>query len=235
MNLINYVKYTAERARYWNSVNQQKDIYFLNAFTKPQYPVVIVEDKPMITLLQWGIIPYWCKDIDQANMISKGTYNAVGETIFEKPSFRQPVMKRRCLVPVSGFFEWQHYGGKTYPYYIRLKDREHFSFAGIWESWKNPAAEEITRTFSIITTQANPLMEKIHNTKKRMPVILRFEDEDRWLNSELTDDGINDLLKPFAESEMEAYTVSNFITKRGVEHNVPEAVEKFNYEELPEN
>ncbi len=108
------------------------------------------------------------------------TFNARSETVSSKPAFRECFSSRRCLVPVRGFFEWQHVGGRKIPWYITLRDEEIFSLAGIWDSWTMQGGMTL-ETFSVVTTRANELMEEIHNTKKRMPVILPSSAEKIWL------------------------------------------------------
>ena len=125
--------------------------------------------------------------------IRQRTLNARAETIFEKPAFRYSIISKRCLVLADGFFEWRHENKKTFPYYIRFKNQSPFAFAGIWDSWKNPETQEEVKTYSVITTKANPLLEKIHNTQKRMPVILETESERTWLQSDLERDKIQSL------------------------------------------
>ena len=141
-------------------------------------------------------------------------------------------MKKRCLVLVDGFFEWHERKGKKYPHYIRLTSGEAFALAGIWDSWLNRNTGEILATFSIITTQANPLLEKIHNTKKRMPVVLPSGKEKIWLAPGLERDEIASRLVPCDEGAMEAWPVSKLITTRGADKNVPEVMERFDYDEL---
>jgi putative SOS response-associated peptidase YedK len=209
-----------------------KPIYHTSAFTIPSFPVIIDENISEIHLFQWGLIPFWVKDEANANKIRLKTFNAKAETIFEKPSFRSSIISKRCLVIVDGFYEWRHEGGKKYPYYISRADTEAFAMAGIWESWENKSTGEILRTFSIITTEANPLLAKIHNTKKRMPVILKQDDEGKWLGTELNTDEIKSLLKPYDKDDLEAHPVSKLITAKGKNKNVPEVMDKFDYPEL---
>lgn len=132
----------------------------------------------------------------------------------------------------DGFYEWREVKGKNYPYYIRLADKSPFAMAGIWDSWRNKKTDEKLDTFSVITTRANPLLEKIHNKKKRMPALLRREHERRWLSSDLSKDDINSMLEPIDDSGMEAYTVSKLISYRKEDSNVPEVMKKFEYDEL---
>ena len=175
----------------------------------------------------WGLIPSWAKDPS----IGSRLINARAETLAEKPSFRSAYKYHRCLIFADGFFEWQSVGGRKYPYYIRLKNKEAFAFAGIWAEWKS--SQSARTTFSIITTEANPMLEKIHNTKKRMPVILRPEDEKRWLEKGLKPEEISSMLRPYDENEMEAYTISRLITSKE-EKNVAGVIAPFEYKELIE-
>lgn len=182
--------------------------FHINAFTHPLCP--IVTSNPDLQYYRWGLIPSWVKTEDQAKEIENMTINAKAETIFEKPSFRNPILFRRCIVPSTGFFEWRHEGRNKIPYYILLKEQEIFSIAGIYEAWNN--CGKIVYSFSIITTEANELMSFIHNTKKRMPVILPQEKEMEWLNPNLTKEDIRHLLIPFDTDAMDAYTIkSNFL------------------------
>lgn len=137
--------------------------------------------------MKWGLIPFWEKTAEKANEIRKLTYNAKADTVFEKPSFREPIKKHRCLVPSTGFFEWHHNSdGTKMPYFIRLKDGDIFSMAGIYDEWRNPETGKILRTFSILTTEANQLLAKMHNAKKRMPVILSAANKLYWLQPNLS-------------------------------------------------
>jgi len=207
-------------------------IYHVSAFSKPFLPVITNQRSEDIQLYKWGLIPFWVKEAERAEKIRFQTGNAKSETIFEKPSFRSPIRKRRCLVLVDGFYEWQGFRGKNYPYYVYLRDHRPFAMAGIWDSWKNPETEDICRTFSVITTRANPMMARIHNKKERMPVILKKQDERRWLSDSLEEEGITSLMTPYDENEMEAYTVSKLVSRRDTDNNVPEVMEPYDFEEL---
>lgn len=209
--------------------------YYASAFSTPALPVVLGNENGnsrSVEFLRWGLIPGWVKDIEKAEKIRFQTANARAETIYEKPSFRGPILKGRCIVPVDGFYEWQEVRGRNYPYHIKLKDRGIFGLAGICDSWTHPEDNEVIRTFSIVTTRANPLMERIHNKKKRMPVILDSKDHTTWLNEGLEKEKIDNLLQPYDDSSMEAFTISPLISRRGVNRNVPEVMEPYDYEEL---
>ncbi len=203
--------------------------YYYHAYELPKIPVISSAEPDGIALYQWGLIPSWTRNEEYANDIRYKTFNARSETITEKPSFRNAVKSNRCLVISRGFYEWQTVGKEKFPYYVYLTDEKIFTFAGLFDVWTNHRTGEITKTFSIITTRANPLMEKIHNIKKRMPVILEDEDEKKWLDISIPVSESLALLKPFNEEEMEAHTISRLITKRGVNKNVPDLVKPFNY------
>lgn len=181
--------------------------YHVSAFTNPDYPIITSD--PEIHIFKWGLIPFWTKTEKDANEIRTKTYNARAESIFEKPSFRGSINTKRCIVPSTGFFDWRHEGGKKIPYYIYMKDEDIFSMAGIYSDWADPQTGEIIKTFSIITTEANDLMRYIHNTNFRMPVILREEDEKKWLSPQLNKDEIENLLHPIDSNTMDAYVVNN--------------------------
>jgi putative SOS response-associated peptidase YedK len=209
-----------------------KPIYHSSAFRTPVHPIITNEAPDRIQFFSWGLIPFWVKDEAKARKIVFNTFNARAETIFEKPSFKFSINKKRCLVLVDGFFEWHEAKGNKYPYHIRLTDSEAFALAGIWETWENKKTGEQKNTFSIITTTANPLLERIHNTKKRMPMILKTEDEERWLDNTLTPEDIKSILIPFDENALEAFTVSKLISSRSQNTNVPEVQKKVEYDEL---
>jgi putative SOS response-associated peptidase YedK len=209
-----------------------KKQYHASSFDLPKLPVITNEQPQVIQLFTWGLIPFWVKDRKTAEEVRLKTMNARAETLFEKPSFRQAAEHRHCLVLADGFFEWQEYQGKNYPYYIRLKNHEPFAMAGLWETWKNPGAEEVLQTYSVITCRANPLMEQIHNKKKRMPVILPKDQEREWIDPSLDKKAAEALLVPYDDALMEAFTISRLITSRQRDPNVPEVSQPFTYPEL---
>jgi putative SOS response-associated peptidase YedK len=203
--------------------------YFVSGFSHPLLPIVKQDG---VFLFEWGLIPLWAKDNNTANDIRSKTLNAVGETVFEKPSFRKSITKQRCLLGVSGFYEWQEVNKVKYPYFIKTKSNDIFSLGCIYESWVDKSSGEIRNTFSIITTPANPLMEKIHNMKKRMPLILAPQEEKQWIEPNLTKEHIVSLIKPYSESDMTAYTVSRTVNSAKNNRNIPESIEKVEYPEL---
>jgi putative SOS response-associated peptidase YedK len=152
-----------------------------NGFTFPKLPIITNLEKDTIQLFNWGLLPTWSNDID----FRKNTLNAKIETISEKPSFKDSVLKR-CIVLVDGFYEWQWLdssGRKKQKYLIQNVDTEPFALAGLFNTWTNPKTLEKMDTFTILTTEANEQMSIIHNSKKRMPMILNPEEEEQWLQN----------------------------------------------------
>lgn len=203
--------------------------YVQSAFEFKSWPVISGQDQSSLSLMNWGLIPRWVKDEKTALKLRTQTVNARIETVEEKPSFRQAVARNRCLVIADGFFEFREVNKQKYPYFIRLKGQEVFSMAGIFDEWAHPGTGEIVHSFSILTTSANPLMERIHNRKKRMPVILTKEDEKAWLDFSTP---ANSFEHPFPSEQMEAWTVSRLLTSRTEDRNVMEVLDKVHYPEL---
>lgn len=192
---------------------KEQEQYRVNAFSFPDCPVITSD--PEIQSYRWGLIPFWVKDEKQADEIKRMTLNARTDTIFQKPSFREPIMKKRCIIPSTGYFEWRHEGTRKIPYYIYVKDEPIFSMAGVYDSWLDKTTGEVINTFSIITTEANPLTDYIHNTKHRMPAILSQKDEEKWLDPALEKFEIEQLLIPFPADQMIAYVINkDFLKKR---------------------
>lgn len=217
----------------WSKRNLVEDelpeYYFVSGFSHPRLPIVKQEG---IFLYQWGLIPAWAKDAQGAKEIQSKTLNAVGETVFGKPSFRKSIASKRCLLGVNGFYEWRDFNSKKYPYLIKVKGDELFSLGCIYENWVDKSTGEIKNTFSILTTPANPMMEKIHNLKKRMPLIISREKEKSWIDNSLSPEQIKSLIKSFPENEMEAYTISTQANSPRNNRNVPEILNPVEYPEL---
>lgn len=207
-------------------------VYQVSAFSDVDLPVITNKKPDKISFFKWGLIPHWVKDMEEAKDISSKTKNARGESIFEKPAFRAAAAKRRCLILADGFFEWREIGGRKFPYYIKLKNDDAFAFAGIWGRWEDKAENKYIYSYSLITTEANPMLAEIHNTKKRMPVILTKENEKRWLEVGGNLEEAIDILVPYDEKKMEAYTISKLITDTNFQINSPEVLEPHHYPEL---
>lgn len=166
-------------------------------------PVVLKEDGArVLRAFQWGLVPSWAKEPSIGNRL----INARGETLAEKPAFRQAFRKRRCLILADGFFEWKAGPSRKVPHFIRVSGREVFAFAGIWERWQAAEGEPLL-SCAIVTTAANAFMAPLH---ARMPVILPAEAEDLWLDPTAAGEALAALLVPYA-GEMAAHAVSTLV------------------------
>ena len=161
-----------------------------------------------LDFLRWGLIPFWAKDPGIGNRM----INARSETASEKPSFRNAIKKRRCLVVADGFYEWKKMAeGPKQPFHIRMKGGRPFAFAGLWEHWEGEG--EVIDSCTLLTTRPNPLTAEVHD---RMPVILPEKSYDLWLDPTMQDpEQLEPLLTPYPQDEMEAYPVSRFVNKPG--------------------
>jgi putative SOS response-associated peptidase YedK len=180
--------------------------------TEPRYNIaptqtvtaIVQNDEREMVGLQWGLIPYWAKDAKIASQL----INARAETLAEKPSFKNALAKRRCLIPADGFYEWKKQKGGSQPYYIRRRDGGLFAFAGLWEEWKSPEGE-LRQTCTIITTEPNELMASLHH---RMPVILKPQHEAEWLDPAAHyAPALTQLLQTYPDGELEAMPVSRAV------------------------
>jgi putative SOS response-associated peptidase YedK len=173
----------------------------------PTQQVAVVRnqgDRNRLDLLKWGLVPTWSKDLSFGSHL----INARSETVAEKPTFRHAIKYRRCIIPISGFYEWLRSGGKKQPYYIQLADQSPMCLAGVWESWKAPDGSEL-ETFAILTTSANKLVESIHD---RMPVILYPDTFNLWLSHNMHDpEQLQPLYQPFPAEEMHAFKVPDLV------------------------
>lgn len=166
--------------------------------------LVIPEESPhRASLFRWGLIPHWAKDPAIGNRL----INARAETVAEKPAFRTPFIKHRCLVLSDGFYEWDKKSAQHIPYRVILKGQKPFVFAGLCDYWKDDKGNEV-RSFAIITTEANSLVSKVHD---RMPVILPREAEEEWLDPRLDLDKAKKMLTSYPSNEMEMYPVSTLV------------------------
>ena len=174
-------------------------IRFNIAPTQSAY-VIANDDPQQIKEMNWGLVPSWSRDgVNSGKMI-----NARAETVFEKPSFREVIHSRRCLVPADSFYEWRKEpDGRKLPYRIFLKNGDLLYMAGVWDRWGTGASAQ--QTFSILTTDPNEEMASLHN---RMPVILATESEqEKWL-SDLSEEEISNMLAPPADGLLQMYRVS---------------------------
>ncbi len=186
----------------------------------PTQPVAVVpnDGRMAVDFFIWGLIPFWAKDPKIGNRM----INARSETLAEKPSFRTPYRRRRCLILADGFYEWVKPagGGAKIPHLIKMESQDPFAFAGLWENWQAPDGSEV-KSCTIITTEPNALVSKLHN---RMPVILPREAYADWLDpEERKPETLNQYLKPFPAVEMMAYPVSTLVNNPV--NDVPEVIQ----------
>jgi putative SOS response-associated peptidase YedK len=170
-------------------------------------------DGRQLSAFRWGLVPRWAKDTKlAANMI-----NARAETVADKPAFRTPLIRQRCLIPADGWYEWKRSPQGSQPYYFRRRDGELFGFAGLWDEWKDPSSGEPLRTCTLITCEANELSAPIHN---RMPVIIRPEDEARWLDPGPANAlSLVELLRPFSSDQLEVFPVSRAVNSPSLDNS----------------
>jgi putative SOS response-associated peptidase YedK len=178
----------------------------INGFTFPNIPIILDIKPDIITTdFTWGLIPYWSRDVD----IRKSTLNARIETINEKPSFSE-ITQQRCLIIATAFYEWQWNDSKGLSktkFKIDSQDEDIFCFAGLYERWVNPENGAIKYTYTMVTTEANEIMSKVHNHKKRMPIMLNRKDEAAWLDNSVK---INEFAFPY-EANLNAVPITQNI------------------------
>ena len=170
----------------FNAVIDNEENYlvsdFINGFSYPNLPVIIDADPSIIaTNFNWGLVPTWSKDLE----IRKNTLNARIETIHEKPSYKNSI-QNRCLIIATAYYEWHwndEKGKSKDKYQINSQESEIFTFAGLYNLGTNPETGEVLNTFTMLTTEANKVMQYVHNHKKRMPVMLKKSDEAAWLDN----------------------------------------------------
>jgi putative SOS response-associated peptidase YedK len=151
-------------------------------------------------MLRWGLVPAWA----QEERVGYRMINARAETVADKPAYRGPFRRTRCLIPADGFFEWAPAAGGRQPYFLARRDGRPFALAGLWDQWIGPNGAKL-RSFTIVTTTANSLVSPIH---ERMPVMLPPQDEALWLDREASPEELAGLLRPYAAQDMEAHAVS---------------------------
>ncbi|WP_020595487.1 SOS response-associated peptidase [Spirosoma panaciterrae] len=209
-------------------------VYHANAYQFPDWPILTHQQPDQFQYMRWGLVPHWTKTSDNAAEIRTRTLNARSESVYEKPSFRSAAQTgKRCLIPVTGFYEWHTMGSKKFPFYINSTAQKIVSIAGLWDEWADPETGELIHTYTLLTTDANPLLAAIHNSKKRMPCLLSEKDEQIWLHDELNErDALALLNKQYPVSKLHSYSISKRITSRSEPSDVPEVLTPSTYPEL---
>ena len=173
--------------------------------TQPVPIVRVVEGKREFALVRWGLIPPWVKDPRTFSLL----INARGESVNEKPAFKNAMKRRRCLFPADGFYEWKREGDRKRPYFVRLKSGQPMAFAGLWESWMGPNGEEM-ETAAIVTGAASRSIAHIHD---RMPVIVAPDAFDFWLDPNVDGEMAAAVIAPTPDALLEAYEVSSAVNR----------------------
>jgi putative SOS response-associated peptidase YedK len=175
--------------------------------TQPAATVRLAEEERAWVPMRWGLIPFWARDAAIGNRM----INARAETVANKPAFREPFERRRCLVPSDGFYEWQRVSARhKQPWFLHLADERPFAFAGLWDRWRPNPAEERTLSFTIVTTAPNATVAPIHD---RMPVILEEPDFDAWLSPETDPRELERLMAPIDASRIVTRPVSTLVNR----------------------
>ena len=209
-----------------------KPHYHLNGFSHPNMLVIPQQRSDVLAPGVWGIVPSGkapndIKPYYKESVKFGSGLNARSEKVFDHFIYRNSIMDKRCIIPVSGFFEPHDQKGKKYPFHITSKKEEPIALAGIY------TVIDTYITFSILTKDASPFLAKIHNKKKRQPVILNLEDSHKWLSVDLNAKEINGLLHtPFQDTGLTAYTVSKDLFSPKVDSNVQEILMPVTYSEL---
>ena len=209
-------------------------IYVENGYQHLESPIITSEFPATIQCATWGLIPGGVKDLNKAKDLSNGNLNARSETVFDKYSFKRSIMSKRCLVPVTGFFETMHFQKQTYPYHIAIKTNPIYCLGGIYSHWRDPVSDETKITYSILTVPANETMKRIHNygeNKHRMPLILEPKDELYWLDLTLNKEGVIDLMKTCDDELLKTYPVNREVNQP-TPRNLPEDLKPREYPEL---
>ncbi|NDA61113.1 MAG: SOS response-associated peptidase [Chitinophagia bacterium] len=211
----------------------------MSGFEYANWPILIpaADGKSIsLTFAHWELIPSWIinREALAASRKKFTTLNATAEKLLESRVFKSAALQRRCLVLSSGFFEWRHWapaGSKkafTYPYHITVSHRPYFFMAGIWQDWTDRETGETFPTFAIVTTAANVLMEQVHNTKKRMPVILPEEEAFQWIQPNLSEAQISQL----AHFSIDSHLLSATPIRKDF-RTAPDPTEPYQYADLP--
>ncbi|MGZ0016774.1 SOS response-associated peptidase [Yeosuana sp. AK3] len=211
-----------------------KPNYHLNGFAHPNMLVIPQEKSDVLAPGVWGIVPSNKKSQEIKAYYKEaikygGGLNAQSEKLFQHYLYRESAMTRRCIIPVTGFFEPHEHNKKKYPFFIQDKAQKPLGLAGIY------SVIDTYITFTILTKEASPLFEKIHNLKKRQPVILGEEQMLHWLEQDLIQEDIKEIVQSeYPESSLKAYTVSKDLFSPKVDSNTESIINKVEYHELSE-
>lgn len=199
--------------------------YQVSGFAHPQLALMhLSESGPMVTSMQWGLVPHWCKDAATAKKLADQCLNARSETLDEKPSFR--TVAGRGVIAVGGFYEYHHFMGRAYPFHVHDADGDPLLMATVWDEWADVHTGEVVRSFAIVTAEGRGLMATLHNNPKadgpRMPLLLDEDTMEQWLTT-------SDVPKP--RTSLQAHAVRPLVGKL-TPGDTPLAAAPFSYPEL---
>lgn len=228
---VNLVKEELESRYGATLIDQDKyrPSYYYHAFAIPEMPVLCSGDAAHLQIFKWGLIPAHTRSMDEAESIRSKTFNARAEGLSDKSSFSSSFKSKRCIVPVKGFFEWQHAGKQKTPWYIFHSEDGILSLAGLYDQWTFDRTGEVFNTFTIITTEANEMIAEIHNSTRRMPAVLEPHEEKLWIDISASEEDVRSLLKPARPDILKAHTVSPLVSSRTAEKNIPEVIRPYQY------
>ncbi len=235
-NLTNLeVRFKASLHKDTNRLFFDKPRYHINGFSHPELLIIPQEEPSVFVPSNWGIVPSNIKTEALPNYYNKAVkfgagLNAKSEKLFDHFIYKYSSLTRRCIVPVTGFYEPHHFNRKKYPYYIHKANDEPLALAGIYT-----VLDQVV-TFSILTKPASPLFESIHNVKKRQPILLSNEVENNWLMDELNESQIREIINlSYDDDSLETFTVSKDLFNPSIDSNSTKIAHRVNYPELNEN
>ncbi|WP_066224974.1 SOS response-associated peptidase [Formosa haliotis] len=205
--------------------------FHINGFTHPYMLFIPQEEPSKLVYGHWGIVPESKKNAEDIAPYYKeamrfgGGLNAQSEKLFDHFIYKNSALTKRCIIPVTGFFEPHEHKSKKYPFHIKKKDDNLLSLAGLYTQIED------TLTFTILTKAASPLFAKIHNKKNRQPIILKDQDVQSWLNQDLDESDIKFLINSnYNDNQLSTFTVSKDLFSPKVDSNIPSILDKVDYE-----
>ncbi|MDA1077079.1 MAG: SOS response-associated peptidase [Proteobacteria bacterium] len=162
------------------------------------------QGQPELVPMRWWLTPYWAKEMSAKYSM----FNAKSETVDKSPAFREPIRKRRCVVPVSGFYEWQRINNQKLPLYITPVECSGMLLAGLWDRWRNRETDEVVESFAILTTAASEAMKSVHT---RQPVMLTMDDAFHWMDPQVPLEDLENLFAPGLPVNLQAIPVSTYV------------------------
>ncbi len=215
-------------SRHLVKITPSKHYFYADGFDMPMVPFEAGENPCQIEPAMWKLLPNWVKTLEEGYKYAN-TLNARSEEIFDKPTYRNSILKSRGIMWVAGYFEPHHPKAKvSIPYFVSRKDGLPIPLGCVYNNWTDQSTGEVIRTVSIITTDANPFLAKIHNDGLRMPLIITPDKRDQWFNAR-TREEVTQLFTVYGGDDLQGWPVGNYLNKRGVEKNTPQALERVDY------